>query len=517
MGRRSKKNKKNESEEVKFDDVLEKEEAKEEQELDAESETDNTDKDVVDSQSQDAVVEDNEKIEDEVASDEGYVDTLTEEDLSDSEDGLIDDFDVNEVDDKSLLEEELERVGGNEYLREIAEGEINANDSEQQFEATDGREEPEDSEDDIVEKYFGKDFLNDSDAAEYYADYIPIEERIKMAEELKEKERRKKAEREARKKAKIAREKRVNRIKKLIIAGIIIMFIIPVVMCGILIAMYIKTNKELKSVKKELASIEENITTERVPIIITESPSDVTPTDVTTELVQPEVLEDTTEETTEEPAVSNGKKVYLTFDDGPSERTGEVLKILDEKGVKATFFVIHTPLEQDYHFYNEIVEDGHTLAMHSYTHAYSEVYASMDSYKKDVLDLQDFLKEQTGVSVRYYRFPGGSSNTLSDVPMQDMIKFLDEQNITYFDWNAQNNDASSKKQTADQVLKKALDDIHSNKGDTILLMHDSVSHDETVAALPLLIDQLKSEGYEICPITDETKPIQHVKREEEAD
>lgn len=117
---------------------------------------------------------------------------------------------------------------------------------------------------------------------------------------------------------------------------------------------------------------------------------------------------------------SNGiRRVYLTFDDGPSANTDRILDILAQYGVKATFFVVGKEGYTDQ--YRRIVEDGHTLAMHSYSHRYNEVYASLDSYKADLTKLHDYLYELTGEDCRFVRFPGGSSNTVSKVSMWDLI------------------------------------------------------------------------------------------------
>lgn len=109
------------------------------------------------------------------------------------------------------------------------------------------------------------------------------------------------------------------------------------------------------------------------------------------------------------------RKVYLTFDDGPSGNTGEILDILAEYDVKATFFVVGKEEEKYQPLYKRIVEEGHTLAMHSYSHKYDEIYQSKESFAADLSKLQEFLYDTTGVWCRYCRFPGGSSNTVSRV------------------------------------------------------------------------------------------------------
>ncbi|SEG06770.1 Peptidoglycan/xylan/chitin deacetylase, PgdA/CDA1 family [Eubacterium ruminantium] len=205
----------------------------------------------------------------------------------------------------------------------------------------------------------------------------------------------------------------------------------------------------------------------------------------------------------------NGKKVYLTFDDGPSAYTGDILDILKEKGVKATFFVVAKP-ESYYPDYQRIVDEGHTLAMHSYSHVYKQVYGSLDDFKYDVESLHQLIYNVTGYDSKVYRFPGGSSNTVASVNIQDCMKYLDEQGYVYFDWNAQNGDAVDYYVTPEELNANVMSYVVNNKGDTVVLMHDLGSHYNTIEALPSLIDQLQSEGYEILPITEDTKPVRHV-------
>ena len=213
----------------------------------------------------------------------------------------------------------------------------------------------------------------------------------------------------------------------------------------------------------------------------------------------------------EKPTRLNGKKVYLTFDDGPSEHTAEILDILKKNNVKATFFVIHRDEPELEQLYSRIVDDGHTIGMHSYTHEYEKVYASESAFEKDVKDIHDFIKKVTGVDAKFYRFPGGSSNDVSDnVQTSDMIDYLNEKGIVYFDWNAASLDAEDETLTPAQLNENVMYYVESNPGDSVVLMHDFKNCEPTVAALQSLIDTLKSEGYEILPITDDTEPVQHV-------
>ena len=176
------------------------------------------------------------------------------------------------------------------------------------------------------------------------------------------------------------------------------------------------------------------------------------------------------------------KKVYLTFDDGPSPNTTRILDILDQYGVKATFFTICSPGEENEESLKRIVSSGNTLAIHSVSHEYSQVYASIDSFKEDVLDMQQWLYEQ--------------------------INFLNEQGFVYFDWNVSSGDASAKCVDKDTIVQNVLSEIGSRE-EYVVLMHDAGAKTTTVEALPEIIEYLQANDYMILPITANTKPVQH--------
>jgi peptidoglycan/xylan/chitin deacetylase (PgdA/CDA1 family) len=202
------------------------------------------------------------------------------------------------------------------------------------------------------------------------------------------------------------------------------------------------------------------------------------------------------------------KRVYLTFDDGPSSNTDKILDILESYGIKATFFVVGKSGFDDQ--YKRIVDDGHTLAMHSYSHKYSEIYASLDAYKADLLKLHDFLYELTGVDCKIVRFPGGSSNTISKVDMRELIDYLDDEGMVYFDWNISSQDASGVKKSAQVIANNVLSSLNVYNN-SVVLFHDASNKDSTVEALPIIIDKiLESEDSVFLPISEDTVLVQHL-------
>ena len=203
-------------------------------------------------------------------------------------------------------------------------------------------------------------------------------------------------------------------------------------------------------------------------------------------------------------------KVYLTFDDGPSSNTDQILDILADYDVKATFFVVGKEEEEYQELYKRIVEEGHTLGMHSYSHKYNEIYQSVESYSADLSKLQEFLYDITGVWCRYCRFPGGSSNTVSRVDMHELIDYLDKQDISYFDWNVSSGDASSAYISPENIIRNCTAKLQEYD-ESIILMHDAYEKRSTVEALPALIEAiLAMEDTKIVPITDDTELIHHI-------
>lgn len=197
--------------------------------------------------------------------------------------------------------------------------------------------------------------------------------------------------------------------------------------------------------------------------------------------------------------------VYLTFDDGPSVQTGKVLDILKQYKVKATFFVVGREDAKSIALYQRIVDEGHTLAMHSYSHDYAKLYVSLDSFQEDLHRLQNLLFDKTGVWCKYYRFPGGSSNTASKVSMKDLEAYLDREGIAYFDWNVYGGDGIS----AEVIVKNVTANVDKYK-ESVILLHDAADKRATVSALPDIIEYLQSQkDTEILPITEKSCPLIH--------
>lgn len=199
--------------------------------------------------------------------------------------------------------------------------------------------------------------------------------------------------------------------------------------------------------------------------------------------------------------------VYLTFDDGPSERTREILNILDEEGVKATFFVCGA---NDYT--KRAYNSGHTIALHSNTHNYSYIYASSSNFFEDLAAIDNKVYNIIGIHSKFTRFPGGSSNTISRHYSYGIMSYLtgevENRGYTYFDWNVDSNDAGSDVYNSDNIYANVINHLSHNKTN-IVLMHDSGGHTATVAALRNIIKTAKEYGYSFKAIDSSTPVVHH--------
>ena len=205
--------------------------------------------------------------------------------------------------------------------------------------------------------------------------------------------------------------------------------------------------------------------------------------------------------------------IYLTFDDGPSSAiTPKVLDILKKENIKATFFVLNYSKANE-KYIKRIVREGHTIGIHGYSHQYSKIYKSRAAFLNNVYSLRDKIKKSTGVSTRYIRFPGGSSNTISRHYrrgiMKDLTKAMLGRGFKYYDWNVCAEDAGSARNST-QVYNYVVKNLSKQRGNMVL-MHDFYSNKKGLEALPKIIKYAKKHGYKFAAIDDSTPMYaQHV-------
>ncbi len=298
------------------------------------------------------------------------------------------------------------------------------------------------------------------------------------------------------------RKKRVQRLKKLIIYSILTAIALPSILCCYLTVRVFQLKGQISDLQQELHEqagspvVSETADAEEEAVILTEEDS----------IRAWENLEKETTKT--EPVQSGIRKVYLTFDDGPSTYTDEILDILKEYDVKATFFVVGEGKAAYKDMYRRIVEEGHTLGMHSYSHVYEDIYSSKEAFVKDVNALQDYLHEMTDVYPEVYRFPGGSSNRAGSVDMEELKSYLNEIGVSWHDWNISSGDATARLDK-EQIVQNCVADLEWYRT-AVILMHDASDKESTVEALPEIIETiLEMDDTVIVPITADTMPIQH--------
>ncbi len=200
-----------------------------------------------------------------------------------------------------------------------------------------------------------------------------------------------------------------------------------------------------------------------------------------------------------------GKVIYLTFDDGPGSYTQELLDVLKKHDVKATFFVVGGKNSE---LLRKIVQEGHSIGIHSMCHDYEKIYSSPEAFFDDLLGEQEIIYNETGIRTTLMRFPGGSSNTISRKYYKGIMTTLTEavQNagFQYFDWNVDSDDAG-RARTAEKVLENVQEGVQTHRV-SVVLQHDI--HPYSVEAVEDIIVWGLENGYQFLPL-EENSPTSH--------
>lgn len=205
------------------------------------------------------------------------------------------------------------------------------------------------------------------------------------------------------------------------------------------------------------------------------------------------------------PSPAPPKVIYLTFDDGPYENTERLLGILDKYGVKATFFVTC-----DYEDYTWLIGEehkrGHAVGIHAYKHKYAKIYQNEASFIESIEKMQEVVREQTGEEVFLYRFPGGSSNQVSNGMMPELVELVAENSLIYFDWDVDGHDATDAKdkETVLNYLKSGLEDC---KEYSVVLCHDLYPY--TVDAMEDFIPWALENGFVFDKLSADAPEVHH--------
>lgn len=201
-------------------------------------------------------------------------------------------------------------------------------------------------------------------------------------------------------------------------------------------------------------------------------------------------------------SVEPAKIVYLTFDDGPSPNTPQILKILKDEAVHATFFVIGTQVEQYPDYLKQEYQEANAIGNHTYSHKYSEIYKSPQAFLENIKKNEDLLDKMIGIRPSIIRTPGGTQGHFH----VSYYNAIDAAGYLVYDWNVSSGDAEAPLVPADRLVRNVKNQV-PGKDRVILLMHDAAGKTTTVEALPRIIEYLKNEGFTFGILTPEVAPI----------
>lgn len=194
------------------------------------------------------------------------------------------------------------------------------------------------------------------------------------------------------------------------------------------------------------------------------------------------------------------KEIYLTFDDGPGTKTtNQVLDILKENNIKATFFIVGKQIEGREDILKRIVKEGHSLGLHTYTHNFKTIYRNNKTFIDEMLKCQEKIYKVTGVKTNIIRFPGGSCKRLN----RGLKEEIEKNNFKIYDWNMALSDGINYRIPASKLYREGTKNKrHLSK--IILLMHCDSVNKNTCIALPDIIKFYKELGYEFKAINKDT-------------
>jgi peptidoglycan/xylan/chitin deacetylase (PgdA/CDA1 family) len=192
--------------------------------------------------------------------------------------------------------------------------------------------------------------------------------------------------------------------------------------------------------------------------------------------------------------IGERKIAYMSFDDGPSNVTPKILDTLKEYDVKATFFIIAGNIKEDeIDILKRIIEEEHSIGIHTYSHKYNDIYSSVEAYLEDFYKVYQLIYEATGVKTNIFRFPWGSSNTYNKKIKKELITEMERRGFSYFDWNVSAEDSIGNPSQA--VIKKNILKDLDRFNAPIVLMHDSAINNNTAKILPEILTIMKDKGY----------------------
>lgn len=201
---------------------------------------------------------------------------------------------------------------------------------------------------------------------------------------------------------------------------------------------------------------------------------------------------------------SDKKRIFLTFDDGPTTAvTPYILDLLKKENIKANFFVLGLRVEQNPSLVKREYDEGHFIGNHGYSHKYSKIYENMDSFFEEYDKTNNLIKsavQNENYNSIVFRFPGGLVGGKYNDIKHEAAQKLQERGIANIDWNALTKDAEGAK-TKESLMNNFYETI-KNKSSIVLLMHDASDKILTYEVLPEIIKYCKENGYEFQTMFD---------------
>lgn len=199
--------------------------------------------------------------------------------------------------------------------------------------------------------------------------------------------------------------------------------------------------------------------------------------------------------------------IYFTFDDGPSVYTYDILRYLSNNDAKATWFVVPSRTDWCYAALKSISDAGHTIGVHSASHDYQKIYASVEAFLEDFYEAWSIVRDATGQTPQVFRFPGGSKNDFNGDTRDAIIKEMTRRGFRFYDWNVESGDVDGA--TWQQMYNSIPRDCHSVTR-PVILMHDTANTPNAAYVIDDVLKVLKGEGYKFDAIRNDTEPVQFI-------
>lgn len=199
------------------------------------------------------------------------------------------------------------------------------------------------------------------------------------------------------------------------------------------------------------------------------------------------------------------KNVYITFDDGPAGKiTTNILDVLKQENVPATFFVIGSQIKGQEKLILRMKNEGHSIGLHSFSHDRNKLYKENEGFISEMLKTQDILFNVTGEKYNVLRFPFGCNNNSYKLT-QSLVDLIHENNLKIYDWNTDSCDGLNPHSSPDCIARKSC----SNKPQdcVVILMHCSYINKNSLVALPSIIKHYRDNGYTFKAITEDVPEI----------